>query len=189
MSQTNLPNKRRLGLFLLILVLFAVTVFGTRYLLVALGWVGGETDSSTTQKQPPQIQQSTTSSLTSAEVQQAKSLAESFIQRYTERDLRKSTAWFQSIQEDLHPTLAEEIQSEVENARPTVLVQATQFQTLQRSTCHPLEEKVQCHLSVGIKTIDKQQQTTQSDKVYELILSRVNGKWKVEGLNIHGSID
>lgn len=193
MFQTNLPSGRR-RLLIVLIVLIAIVVFGMRYLLVSFGWVGEQTEvSSQTESQFKQQTQLSTeepeTSISKAELNAAKQMAESFIKRYTQHDFSQSEAWLKSFQADLHSAFAEEMQLEAEHSRPTMLVQQVNFQALKRSACDPVAEKVHCHLEVTTETIDGQGQATLNDKGYEVILIKENGNWKVEGLNIHGSLD
>lgn len=189
MLQPQLPSGRR-RLLLLIIFVFTIVVFATRYLLVTLGWVGQQAGSTPqTKQEKQQVTSNQPTTLTAKEIQEAKQVAESFIQRYTHHDLSQSKTWFQSFVKDLHPDYAEEVRLEAERSRPTVIVQKTLFKGIKRSTCDPTDEQVRCHLEVTIETIDQQQQGILMDKVYEVITSRQNGNWKVEGLNIYGSLD
>lgn len=191
MFQTQLPSGRRRLLFLLVMV-FAATVFGMRYLLVSLGWVGGQPDPSAMKTSGQEQQQESIPSpepVNQAEMNHIKQSAESFIKRYTEHDLMKSKEWFQSLQADLHPSFASQIRLETERSRPTMLVQRTRFKQLNRSTCDSVAEKVHCYLEVTTESIDYQQEAILTDKIYEVILSSENKNWKIEGLNIHGSLD
>ena len=190
MFQTQLPSGRR-RLLVFLLVLFTIAVFGTRYLLLTLGWVGKQTDS--TSKQTPQqvniekkLEQP---SFTPEQQRQARKTAEEFLKRYTERDLSQSEEWLQSLRNMLSTDYAEELRMEAERSRPTVLIKKTNFQAIRRSTCYPNEEKIACHLEATTEEVDGKDQATLVDKNYEVILSLQNGNWKVEGLNIYGSLD
>mgnify|MGYP001363493691 CR=1 FL=1 len=190
MFQTQLPSGRRRLLFIL-LILFTIAVFGTRYVLIALGWVGKQTDPTAEQslKQTQMDHQLQQATFSTEQLQQAKETAETFLQRYTQRDLHRSEAWLNSFVNLLSPEYAEELRMEAERSRPTVLVKKTNFQAIRRSACYPQEEKVSCHMEATIEEVDVQDRATMVDKNYEVILSLQNGKWKVEGLNIYGSFD
>lgn len=192
MFQTQLPSGRR-RLFVFLLILFTIIVFGMRYLLLALGWVEKQTDSTSKQtteqmdvESSPNANQPT---FTSEQLMQARQTAENFLKRYTQRDLAQSQVWFRSFANMLSPKYAEELRMEAEHSRPTVLVKEIKFQTIKRSTCHPNHENVSCHLEVTTEEVDAQDRSTLVDKNYEVILSLQNGNWKVEGLNIYGSLD
>lgn len=190
--RTHLPSRRRRMLLLWTIILFTVAVFGTRYLLLTFGWVGQQTDS--TPKHPsPQSEVNdppeSRTEFTSEQLQQAREAAQDFIKLYTQRNLSQSETWFQSFEAMLTPYYQEELRLEAERSRPTMLVRETRFQAIKRSTCHSNRERVHCHLEVTTEEIDAQEQATLVDKHYEVILSLQNGNWKVEGLNIHGSLD
>lgn len=193
MFQTQLPSGRR-RLLLFLIILFTIAVFGTRYLLLLLGWGEKQTDSTpknqSEQTEPVVEQQENHSTTFTAEqLQQAKVVAEKFIKLYTQHDLSQSEEWFQSLESLLSPSYAEELRLEAEKIRPTQIVMKTEFQTIRRSICQPDGENVACHFEVSIKEIDAQEQATLVDKNYEVILSLQNGNWMVEGLNIYGSFD
>lgn len=191
MLQTHLPSGRR-RLLLLIIILFTVAVFGTRYLLLTFGWVGKQTDSTPehpSKQTEADKQQESPTTFTPEQLQQAKEAAQTFIKLYTQHDLSQSEAWLQSFEAILAPHYKEELRLEVERSRPTVLVAKIHFQAIKRSTCQSNGERVYCYLEVTTEEINAQEQGVLVDKHYEVILSLQNGNWKVEGLNIHGSLD
>lgn len=193
MFQTQLPSGRR-RLLLFLIILFTIAVFGTRYLLLLLGWGEKQTDSTpknqSEQTEPVVEQQENHSTTFTAEqLQQAKVVAEKFIKLYTQHDLSQSEEWFQSLESLLSPSYAEELRLEAEKIRPTQLVMKTEFHIIRRSICQPDGENVACHFEVSLKEIDALDQATLVDKNYEVILTLQNGNWMVEGLNIYGSFD
>ncbi len=181
----DLPSGRR-RLFLLILLVFMVVGFGTRYLLIGWGWGQQEdapssdplakTDAQpgpTSEKQPSQSD----SPVTADDREEAQPIAKKFVEAYLAQGPKEKAEFLK----EADPWMTDSLQSEIEEdpARPVgpVKVQSTEATEVQD---YQREQSGQVVWNVWA-TVPKENGTY--EVVYEVILSQEKGDWLVQEVN------
>jgi hypothetical protein len=170
-----------------------MVVFTARFVINYLGWVGDEktvtepVDESPanhlTQINPPH-------SLSQAELEQAQKVAERFLARYLNKDYGHLSGWVEKMRPDVTAEFYQHLKMESETTRDTIDVQKSNFKKKERSHC--IEEqgsKVSCMVEAVYQVVTEKQQSQLWSDSFEIRLAKQGTGWKVEELNIHGSLD
>lgn len=187
------PSGRRL-LFVMLICLFTLVVFLARFVINYLGWFGDEkaVTESVEESVPTKnlTQDSPSQSLSKAELEQAKKVAERFLVHYLTKDYYQLSSWVEKMRPDLTSDFYQHLKMESETARGTIDVQRSDFQKKERSHC--IEEsgrEVSCMVEALYQVVTEKQKTQLLGDSFEIRLTNQGTGWKVEELNIHGSLD
>lgn len=168
-------------------------MFTARFVINYLGWVGDEkrvTESVEESSTDPITQESTPRSLSKAELDQAKKVAERFLVHYLTKDYYQLSDWVAKMRPDLTSEFYQQLKVESETTRSTLDVQKTNFNKRERSQCiEEPERKVSCMVEALYQVITAKNQTQLLGDSFEIRLTKQESRWKVEELNIHGSLD
>ncbi|SGO61344.1 Uncharacterised protein [Mycobacterium tuberculosis] len=173
---TNLPSGRR-RLFVFLLLVFSIVGFGTRYLLITLGWVGSNPTETLPQK-PPEAsvpkadsKEEEIPAISEADRQEAREVATNFVKAYLQYGpekekvfLKKVGPWVTAtLQEELTPTGPQSVKS----------VKASRVEDYYR------EQNGQVIWNVWA-TLDKGKGKDGYEVVHEVVLIREAGSWRVQ---------
>ncbi|MBA4493655.1 hypothetical protein ACFO25_04585 [Paenactinomyces guangxiensis] len=190
----DLPSGRR-KLFIFILVLFSIVGFSTKYLLIKLGWVGGQTEtpkapspgSATISADPNQTDQP--DGFTSEEIEKAGQTAEAFIRVYTNENQADQGQRLQSLKTFTTSALYEMLKKEIELSRPTGETASASLKKVDEVSCDTNVSSVQCSLKTTLEQKKGQDNPTLIERVYQLTLVQADHKWLVEEVVLRGSFD
>lgn len=169
----NLPSGRR-RLFVFLLLVFSIVGFGTRYLLISLGWVGSI---DTSPREPPASQEvpakeeEESPAISEADREEAREVAMQFVSAYLrygpeekEAFLKKEGSWLtETLQEELVPAGPQSVQS----------VKANRVEDYHR------EKEGQVVWNVWA-TLGRGKGQGRYEVVYEVVLIRETGNWRVQ---------
>lgn len=183
------PSGRRL-LFVTLLCFFTLVVFTARFVLNYLGWVGNEKGVTGSVEESPVTQSTPSSSLNQTELNQAKGVAERFLIRYLTKDYHRLSSWVEAMHPDLTPEFYQQLKMESETTRGTIDVQNSTYKKKERSQCMEEQgETVSCMVEALYQVITAKNQTQLLGDSFEIRLVKKGSGWKVEELNVHGSLD
>lgn len=194
MFDTDLPSGRR-KLFFFILLVFTIAGFGTKYLLIKLGWVGGQAK---TPVAPPSALEAgpaekkdepEPAAFTTEDVEKARQAAESFIRSYTTQDDKNKDERLQALKPLTTPSFYRMLEEEAELSRPTGESHSTSFKSLGRVDCGANGSSVQCLMETVLEEKQTDQQTLPVERVYQLTLVEEGSDWLVEEVVLRGSFD
>ncbi len=193
MFDTILPSGRR-KLFFFILLVFTIAGFGTKYLLIKLGWVGGQ--AKTPEAPPPalagpekKMDEPEPASIRAEDVEKARQTAEAFIRSYTNQNDKDKKERLQALKPLTTPSFFQLLEKETELSRPAGEVSSTSFQSLERADCNASGNSVQCLLETVVAERKADQEAIPVERVYQLTLIEENSDWLVEEVVLRGSLD
>lgn len=190
MINTDKPGGRRL-LFIILVVIFAVVVFTVRYILIALGWIGGEEELKKPQEKT-QIEKPldpTPNQIEETEMNAAKKVVEKIIPLYLTKDYNNLDGWLSQMKPYLSDKLYNQWIADTQSVRPVMGVTKSRFEKLGPIHCISEQYEVSCAVEGEYENVDQQNKATSIFESFEVILGQSGIEWKVEDLTVHGDFE
>lgn len=188
MFNTSLPSGRR-KLFLFLLVVFTIVGFGTKYVLLWLGWVDMTSDEASSWKGysisvPSPIKPA---SVIYSEVDQteAKQVSEAFVRADAIQDEQQKEEKRNELKALTTGDFFQILQTELDQARPVKTVDPLTLTQVTQTDCEQEDVALACRVT----TVWNDAQGKKVEQDFLLKLLQENGKWLVEGVSTGGSTD
>ncbi|MBD1370838.1 hypothetical protein IC620_00490 [Hazenella sp. IB182357] len=188
MFNTQLPSGRR-RLFLLILFVFIIVGFSTKYFLYEWGLVAQEESRPVENEVEPEAA-SSSSGYTDMEITEAKQQAEIFLRLYTTDQANSEASRLSAIQEITTPDVYEWIVAETKNGRPLAETPIRSFRQFGQVGCTAERLGVVCLIETIIEEKKQAVDPILIERVYQLQLERKEAqKWVIKEVEVRGSLE